>query len=63
MVDRQWYRVIWAHYQETHKPSLTNNTQTFSISRTLVDNKNFDRSDVVEASSVGAAPATFSFST
>ena len=37
--------------------------QTCNISHTLVGNKIFDLSDVAEASSVGAAPTTFSFST
>ena len=36
--------------------------QTSNISRTL-DNKIVDHSDVVEASPVGAAPTTSSFST
>ena len=34
-----------------------------NISRTLVDNKIVDHSDVVGASPVGAAPTTSSFST
>ena len=34
-----------------------------NISRTLVDNKIIDHSDVVGASPVGAAPTTSSFST
>ena len=37
--------------------------QTSNISRTLVDNKIVDRSDVVGASPVGTAPTTSSFST
>ena len=37
--------------------------QTSNISRTLVGNKIVDNSDVVEASPVGAAPTTSSFST
>ena len=37
--------------------------QVSNISRTLVDNKIVDRSDVVGASPVGAAPTTSSFST
>ena len=37
--------------------------QTSNISRTLVGNKIVDHSDVVGASSVGAAPTTSSFST
>ena len=39
------------------------NRQTSHISRTLVGNKIADHSDVVEASHVGAAPTTSSFST
>ena len=37
--------------------------KTSNISRTLVDNDIVDHSDVVEASPVGAAPTTSSFST
>ena len=37
--------------------------KTSNISRTLVGNKIVDNSDVVGASSVGAAPTTSSFST
>ena len=37
--------------------------KTSNISRTLVGNKIFYNSDVVEASPVGAAPTTSSFST
>ena len=37
--------------------------QVSNIRRTLVGNKIVDHSDVVGASSVGAAPTTFSFST
>ena len=37
--------------------------QVSNISRTLVDNKIVDHSDVVGASPVGAAPTTSSFST
>ena len=37
--------------------------QVSNISRTLVDNKIVDHSDVVRASPVGAAPTTSSFST
>ena len=37
--------------------------QTPNISRTLVGNKIVDQSDVVGASSVGAAQTTFSFPT
>ena len=37
--------------------------KTSNISRTLVGNKIVDNSDVVEASPVGAAPTTSSFST
>ena len=37
--------------------------KTSSISRTLVGNKIVDKSDVVGASPVGAAPTTSSFST
>ena len=37
--------------------------KTSYISRTLVGNKIVDNSDVVEASPVGAAPTTSSFST
>ena len=40
-----------------------NYRKTSNISRTLVGNKNFDNSDEVGASSVGAAPTTSSFST
>ena len=36
--------------------------QTFNISYTLICNINFDHSDVVGASPVGAAPTTSSFS-
>ena len=36
---------------------------TSNISGTLEDNENVDHSDVVGASSVGAAPTTYSFST
>ena len=36
--------------------------QTFNIRRTFVGNKIVDHSDVVGASSVGAAPSTSSFS-
>ena len=35
----------------------------YNTIRTLVDNKTFDRSGVVGASPVGAAPITSSFST
>ena len=38
-------------------------SKTSNISRTLVGNKIVDNSDVVEASPVGAAPTTSSFST
>ena len=38
-------------------------SQTSNISHTLVSNKAVDRSDLVEASPVGAAPTTSSFST
>ena len=41
----------------------TNYRQVSNISRTLVDNKIVDHSDVVGASPVGAAPTTSSFST
>ena len=37
--------------------------QVSNISRTLVGNKIVDHSDVVEASPVGGAPTTSSFST
>ena len=37
--------------------------QVYNIRRTLVGNKIVDHSDVVGASSVGAAPTTSSFST
>ena len=37
--------------------------KTFNTGRTLVGNKIVDDSDVVEASPVGAAPTTSSFST
>ena len=37
--------------------------QTSNIRRTLIANKNIDHSDVVEASPVGSAPTTSSFST
>ena len=37
--------------------------KTSNITRTLVGNKIVDNSDVVEASPVGAAPTTSSFST
>ena len=37
--------------------------QTSNISHTLVDNKIVDHLDAVEASPVGAAPTTSSFST
>ena len=37
--------------------------KTSNIRRTLVGNKIADHSDVVEASPVGAAPSTSSFST
>ena len=37
--------------------------KTSNISRTLVNNKIVDHSDVVGASPVGAAPTTSSFST
>ena len=37
-------------------------SQPFNISRTLVDNKLVDHSDVVGASPVGTAPTTYSFS-
>ena len=37
--------------------------KTSNISRTLVGNKIVDHSDVVGASTVGAAPTTSSFST
>ena len=37
--------------------------QISDISRTLAGNEIVDQSDVVEASPVGAAPTTFSFST
>ena len=40
-----------------------NYLQTSNISRTLVDNKIVEHSDVVGASPVGAAPTTSSFST
>ena len=40
-----------------------NYRQTSNISRTLVDNKIVDHSDVVGAAPVGAAPTTSSFST
>ena len=41
----------------------TNYRQLSNISRTLVTNKTVDHSDVVGASSLGAAPTTSSFST
>ena len=41
----------------------TNFRKTSNISRTVVGNKIVDNSDVVEASPVGAAPTTSSFST
>ena len=37
--------------------------KTSNIGRTIVGNEIVDRSDVVGASPVGAAPTTFSFST
>ena len=37
--------------------------QTFNVRHTLIGNKLVDHSDVVGASSVGAAPTTSSFST
>ena len=40
-----------------------NYRKTSNISRSLVGNKIVDSSDVVEASPVGAAPTTSSFST
>ena len=48
----------------TSKPGVwIDYRKTLSISRTLVGNKIVDNSDVVEASPVGAAPTTSSFST
>ena len=45
------------------KLSISNYSQTFNISRTLVGNEIVDHSDIVGASPVGAAPTTSSFST
>ena len=42
---------------------LTNYRKVSNIGRTLVSNKIVDHSDAVEASPVGAAPTTSSFST
>ena len=44
-------------------PYLKEYRQVSNIRRTLVGNKIVDRSDVVGASPVGAAPTTSSFST
>ena len=44
-------------------PSLIIYHEVSNISRTLVDNKIVDHSDVVGAAPVGAAPTTSSFST
>ena len=44
-------------------PKICAYRKTSNISRTLVGNKTVDNSDVVEASPVGAAPTTSSFST
>ena len=41
---------------------ILNYSQTYNIERTLVGNKIVDHLDVVEASPVGAAPTTSSFS-
>ena len=43
--------------------SIINYRQISNISRTFASNKIVDHSDVVEASPVGAAPTTSSFST
>ena len=48
---------------DTSNSSDTQYRKTSNISRTLVVNKIVDNSDVVEASPVGAAPTTSSFST
>ena len=44
-------------------PPFMSYRQVSNIRRTLVDNKIVDHSDVVGASTVGAAPTTSSFST
>ena len=43
--------------------TIADYSQTSCISRSLIDNEIVDHSDVVEASPVGAAPTTASFST
>ena len=54
--------VLMRHWKITHMQYFTYR-QASNISGTLVGNKIADHSDVVEASPVGAAPTTCSFST
>ena len=51
-----FFKIYVQHIYNTYR-------QTFNINCTFVGNKIVDHSDVVEASPVGAAPTTSSFST
>ena len=55
--------IINGNYIPEKTMTIVTYRKTSNISHTLVGNKIADNSDVVGASPVGAAPATFSFST